>query len=128
MWDAEDRFLTALADDPEAKRKIIGKTFIDVFADTARDLAGEGDGITLAQGTIYPDVINRQKVTKARRTSKVIKNVGGLPEDLHFKLVEPLRDLFKDEVRKLGVTLGLPEKMIYRHPFPGSGLGVRIFG
>ena len=130
--DAEDRFLTALAgvSDPEAKRKIIGKTFIDVFADTARDLAGEGDGIEfLAQGTIYPDVIESAKSHQGK--AHVIKshhNVGGLPEDLHFKLVEPLRDLFKDEVRKLGVTLGLPEKMIYRHPFPGPGLGVRILG
>ena len=130
--DAEDRFLTALAGvrDPEAKRKIIGKTFIDVFADTARDLAGEGDGIEfLAQGTIYPDVIESAKSHQGK--AHVIKshhNVGGLPEDLHFKLVEPLRDLFKDEVRKLGVTLGLPEKMIYRHPFPGPGLGVRILG
>ena len=130
--DAEDRFLTALAgvSDPEAKRKIIGKTFIDVFADTARDLAGEGDVIEfLAQGTIYPDVIESAKSHQGK--AHVIKshhNVGGLPEDLHFKLVEPLRDLFKDEVRKLGVTLGLPEKMIYRHPFPGPGLGVRILG
>ena len=130
--DAEDRFLTALAgvSDPEAKRKIIGKTFIDVFADTARDLAGEGDGIEfLAQGTIYPDVIESAKSHQGK--AHVIKshhNVGGLPEDLHFKLVEPLRDLFKDEVRKLGVTLGLPEKMIYRHPFPGPGLCVRILG
>ena len=130
--DAEDQFLTALAgvSDPEAKRKIIGKTFIDVFADTARDLAGEGDGIEfLAQGTIYPDVIESAKSHQGK--AHVIKshhNVGGLPEDLHFKLVEPLRDLFKDEVRKLGVTLGLPEKMIYRHPFPGPGLGVRILG
>ena len=130
--DAEDRFLTALAgvSDPEAKRKIIGKTFIDVFADTARDLAGEGDGIEfLAQGTIYPDVIESAKSHQGK--AHVIKshhNVGGLPEDLHFKLVEPLRDLFKDEVRKLGVTLGLPEKMIYRHPFPGPGLGVRTLG
>ena len=130
--DAEDRFLTALAgvSDPEAKRKIIGKTFIDVFADTARDLAGEGDGVEfLAQGTIYADVIESAKSHQGK--AHVIKshhNVGGLPEDLHFKLVEPLRDLFKDEVRKLGVTLGLPEKMIYRHPFPGPGLGVRILG
>lgn len=130
--DAEDRFLTALAGvtDPEAKRKIIGKTFIDVFADTARELAGEDKGIQfLAQGTIYPDVIESAKSHQGK--AHVIKshhNVGGLPDDLQFKLVEPLRDLFKDEVRKLGITLGLPHKMIYRHPFPGPGLGVRILG
>ena len=130
--DAEERFLTALAgvSDPEAKRKIIGKTFIDVFADTARELSGEGKGIQfLAQGTIYPDVIESAKSHQGK--AHVIKshhNVGGLPDDLQFKLIEPLRDLFKDEVRKLGVTLGLPEKMIYRHPFPGPGLGVRILG
>lgn len=130
--DAEERFLTALAgvSDPEAKRKIIGKTFIDVFADTARELSAEGKGIQfLAQGTIYPDVIESAKSHQGK--AHVIKshhNVGGLPDDLQFKLVEPLRDLFKDEVRKLGVTLGLPEKMIYRHPFPGPGLGVRILG
>lgn len=130
--DAENRFLTALAGvtDPEAKRKIIGKTFIDVFADTARELAGEGKGIQfLAQGTIYPDVIESAKSHQGK--AHVIKshhNVGGLPDDLQFKLVEPLRDLFKDEVRKLGTVLGLPHKMIYRHPFPGPGLGVRILG
>ena len=130
--DAEERFLTALAgeSDPEAKRKIIGKTFIDVFADTARELSGEGEGIQfLAQGTIYPDVIESAKSHQGK--AHVIKshhNVGGLPDDLQFKLVEPLRDLFKDEVRKLGTTLGLPHKMIYRHPFPGPGLGVRILG
>lgn len=130
--DAEARFLSALAgvSDPEAKRKIIGKTFIDVFADTARELSGEGEGIDfLAQGTIYPDVIESAKSHQGK--AHVIKshhNVGGLPEDLQFKLVEPLRDLFKDEVRKLGITLGLPHKMIYRHPFPGPGLGVRILG
>lgn len=124
--------MTALAgvSDPEAKRKIIGKTFIDVFADTARELSGEGKGIQfLAQGTIYPDVIESAKSHQGK--AHVIKshhNVGGLPDDLQFKLIEPLRDLFKDEVRKLGVTLGLPEKMIYRHPFPGPGLGVRILG
>lgn len=130
--DAENRFLTALAGvtDPEAKRKIIGKTFIDVFADIARELAGEGKGIQfLAQGTIYPDVIESAKSHQGK--AHVIKshhNVGGLPDDLQFKLVEPLRDLFKDEVRKLGTALGLPHKMIYRHPFPGPGLGVRILG
>ncbi|WP_169392740.1 MULTISPECIES: glutamine-hydrolyzing GMP synthase [Psychrobacter] len=132
--DAEDRFLTALAgeSDPEAKRKIIGKTFIDVFADSARDISNSSDGKEiefLAQGTIYPDVIESAKSHQGK--AHVIKshhNVGGLPDDLAFKLVEPLRDLFKDEVRKLGITLGLPHKMIYRHPFPGPGLGVRILG
>ncbi|GAA0324177.1 glutamine-hydrolyzing GMP synthase [Psychrobacter aestuarii] len=132
--DAEERFLTALAGeiDPEAKRKIIGKTFIDVFADSARDVSANTDGKEieyLAQGTIYPDVIESAKSHQGK--AHVIKshhNVGGLPDDLSFKLIEPLRDLFKDEVRKLGITLGLPAKMIYRHPFPGPGLGVRILG
>lgn len=126
--DAESRFLDALAgeSDPEAKRKIIGREFIEVFAEEARKL----DGVTfLAQGTIYPDVIESagSKHGKAHNI-KSHHNVGGLPKDLAFKLVEPLRDLFKDEVRKLGVALGLPESMIYRHPFPGPGLGVRILG
>lgn len=130
--DAEQQFLSALAgqSDPETKRKIIGKTFIEVFAQTARDISTEGEAIEfLAQGTIYPDVIESAKSHQGK--AHVIKshhNVGGLPEDLKFKLVEPLRDLFKDEVRKLGITLGLPAKMIYRHPFPGPGLGVRILG
>ncbi|BBI65841.1 hypothetical protein PKHYL_00320 [Psychrobacter sp. KH172YL61] len=132
--DAEERFLTALAgeSDPEKKRKIIGKTFIDVFADSARQVSEQSDGKVvefLAQGTIYPDVIESAKSHQGK--AHVIKshhNVGGLPDDLAFELVEPLRDLFKDEVRKLGITLGLPEKMIYRHPFPGPGLGVRILG
>lgn len=132
--DAEDRFLTALAgeSEPEAKRKIIGKTFIDVFSDAARDISQGSDGKPvefLAQGTIYPDVIESAKSHQGK--AHVIKshhNVGGLPDDLQFELVEPLRDLFKDEVRKLGIALGLPHKMIYRHPFPGPGLGVRILG
>ncbi len=133
--NAEERFLTALKgeNDPEAKRKIIGKTFIDVFSDTARQLKnddGSGVGVEfLAQGTIYPDVIESAKSHQGK--AHVIKshhNVGGLPDDLAFELVEPLRDLFKDEVRKLGLALGLPKKMIYRHPFPGPGLGVRILG
>nr|WP_317200420.1 glutamine-hydrolyzing GMP synthase [uncultured Psychrobacter sp.] len=132
--DAEDLFLDALAgeSDPEKKRKIIGKTFIDVFANSAREISAQSDGKTiefLAQGTIYPDVIESAKSHQGK--AHVIKshhNVGGLPDDLAFKLIEPLRDLFKDEVRKLGITLGLPEKMIYRHPFPGPGLGVRILG
>lgn len=125
---AEERFLTALAGevDPEAKRKIIGREFIAVFAEEARKL----DGVKfLAQGTIYPDVI--ESAASKQGKAHVIKshhNVGGLPADLAFELVEPLRDLFKDEVRKLGTTLGLPHSMIYRHPFPGPGLGVRILG
>ncbi|WP_201615616.1 glutamine-hydrolyzing GMP synthase [Psychrobacter urativorans] len=132
--DAEELFLTALAgeSDPEAKRKIIGKTFIDVFADSARQVSEQSDGKVvefLAQGTIYPDVIESAKSHQGK--AHVIKshhNVGGLPDDLAFELVEPLRDLFKDEVRKLGIALGLPAKMINRHPFPGPGLGVRILG
>ncbi len=132
--DAEDLFLNALAgeSDPEAKRKIIGKTFIDVFANSAREISEQSDGKViefLAQGTIYPDVIESAKSHQGK--AHVIKshhNVGGLPDDLAFKLIEPLRDLFKDEVRKLGITLGLPAKMINRHPFPGPGLGVRILG
>lgn len=126
--DTESRFLKALtgATDPEDKRKIIGREFIEVFSEEARKL----DGVKfLAQGTIYPDVIESAKTKNGK--AHVIKshhNVGGLPDDLHFELVEPLRDLFKDEVRKLGTTLGLPHEMIYRHPFPGPGLGVRILG
>jgi len=126
--DAVDEFLGHLAgvSDPEAKRKIIGKTFIDVFDREATRLQGIK---WLAQGTIYPDVIE----SAASKTGKahVIKshhNVGGLPEDMQFKLVEPLRELFKDEVRKIGLELGLPYDMVYRHPFPGPGLGVRILG
>ena len=124
--DAERRFLDALADveDPEAKRKIIGREFIAVFEEKAKTLEGVK---WLAQGTIYPDVIE----SAGARTGKahVIKshhNVGGLPEAMHLKLVEPLRELFKDEVRRLGAELGLPDQMIHRHPFPGPGLGVRV--
>jgi len=126
--DAETRFLAALAgeEDPEAKRKIIGRTFIEVFEEEAQRLRGVR---FLAQGTIYPDVIE----SAGARTGKaqVIKshhNVGGLPERMHLELIEPLRELFKDEVRRLGVELGLPREMVYRHPFPGPGLGVRILG
>ncbi len=125
---AEDRFLAALAGvaDPEAKRKAIGRVFVEVFADEARKLEGVE---FLAQGTIYPDVIE----SAAAKTGKaqVIKshhNVGGLPPDLRFTLVEPLRELFKDEVRKIGLALGLPREMVFRHPFPGPGLGVRVLG
>jgi len=126
--NSQERFLSQLAGvtDPEAKRKIIGRVFIEVFAEEARKLEGVK---FLAQGTIYPDVI--ESAASKQGKAHVIKshhNVGGLPEDLNFELVEPLRDLFKDEVRKLGTTLGLPHAMIYRHPFPGPGLGVRILG
>jgi len=126
--DAGARFLAALAGvtDPEAKRKIIGRTFIEVFDEEAQRLEGVR---FLAQGTIYPDVIE----SAGARTGKahVIKshhNVGGLPERMHLELIEPLRELFKDEVRRLGIELGLPREMVYRHPFPGPGLGVRILG
>jgi GMP synthase (glutamine-hydrolysing) len=126
--NAEQRFLSALAGvtDPEQKRKIIGRTFVEVFDEEARRLSGVQ---FLAQGTIYPDVIE----SAGSRTGKahVIKshhNVGGLPQQMNLKLVEPLRELFKDEVRGLGVELGLPREMVYRHPFPGPGLGVRILG
>jgi GMP synthase (glutamine-hydrolysing) len=126
--DSEDLFLGRLKGeaDPEKKRKIIGNTFIEVFDDEAAKLT---ECRFLAQGTIYPDVIE----SAASKTGKahVIKshhNVGGLPEDMAFELVEPLRELFKDEVRKIGLELGLPYDMVYRHPFPGPGLGVRILG
>ncbi len=126
--NAEEKFLSKLAgvNDPEKKRKIIGGTFIDVFDEEATRLK---DVKWLAQGTIYPDVIE----SAAAKTGKahVIKshhNVGGLPEDMALKLVEPLRELFKDEVRAIGLELGLPYDMVYRHPFPGPGLGVRILG
>ena len=126
--DAEQRFLDGLqgVTDPEQKRKIIGRLFIEVFDEEARKL----DGVKwLAQGTIYPDVIE----SAGARTGKaqLIKshhNVGGLPEKMNLQLVEPLRELFKDEVRKIGLELGLPFEMLYRHPFPGPGLGVRILG
>jgi GMP synthase (glutamine-hydrolysing) len=126
--DAEDRFLNALqgVEDPEAKRKIIGRLFIEVFDEEAAKLEGVR---WLAQGTIYPDVIESagSKTGKAH-VIKSHHNVGGLPEDMKLGLVEPLRELFKDEVRKIGLELGLPYEMVYRHPFPGPGLGVRILG
>jgi GMP synthase (glutamine-hydrolysing) len=112
--------------DPELKRKIIGKAFIEIFNQEAKNIK---DINFLAQGTIYPDVI--ESAGAASGKAKVIKshhNVGGLPEDMKFALVEPLKELFKDEVREIGVKLGLPKKMLYRHPFPGPGLGVRILG
>jgi GMP synthase (glutamine-hydrolysing) len=126
--DAEETFLSKLAgvEDPEAKRKIIGNTFIEVFDAEATKL---GDVKWLAQGTIYPDVI--ESAGSKHGTAHVIKshhNVGGLPEDMAMSLVEPLRELFKDEVRNIGIELGLPHDMIYRHPFPGPGLGVRVLG
>ena len=126
--DAVDRFMNALAvvTDPEAKRKIIGREFVNVFQDEAAKLTAAK---WLAQGTIYPDVIESAAAkTKKAKTIKSHHNVGGLPDTLHLKLLEPLRSLFKDEVRELGVKLGLPAEMVYRHPFPGPGLGVRILG
>ena len=126
--DAEARFLTRLegVSDPEAKRKVIGNTFIDVFDEEATKIR---EVKWLAQGTIYPDVIE----SAGAKTGKahVIKshhNVGGLPDDMALELVEPLRELFKDEVRRIGLELGLPRDMVFRHPFPGPGLGVRILG
>jgi GMP synthase (glutamine-hydrolysing) len=133
--DASELFMRELAGvtDPEAKRKIIGKLFVDVFKAEADKLkagdAGHKGATFLAQGTIYPDVIESGGAkTKKATTIKSHHNVGGLPEQLGLKLLEPLRDLFKDEVRELGVALGLPHEMVYRHPFPGPGLGVRILG
>lgn len=126
--DASDRFMDALAGvtDPEAKRKIIGRLFVEVFQEEAAKLP---NAKWLAQGTIYPDVIESNGAkTKKAQTIKSHHNVGGLPDTLHLKLLEPLRELFKDEVRELGIALGLPETMVYRHPFPGPGLGVRILG
>ncbi len=126
--DAVDRFMNALAGvtDPEQKRKIIGREFVEIFQEEASKLT---QAKWLAQGTIYPDVIESAGAkTKKAKTIKSHHNVGGLPDTLHLKLLEPLRDLFKDEVRELGVELGLPAEMVYRHPFPGPGLGVRILG
>ncbi len=125
--DATDRFLDLLAgvSEPENKRKIIGKEFINVFADEARKL----EGIEfLAQGTIYPDILESFKKAEGKKAIKSHHNVGGLPEDLNFKLVEPIKLLFKDEVRVVGEALGLPHSMVYRQPFPGPGLGVRCLG
>ena len=118
--DAVDRFLDKLAgvDDPETKRKIIGKEFIDVFAEEAKKIKGIK---FLAQGTIYPDILESKDI-------KAHHNVGGLPEELNFELVEPVKLLFKDEVRVVGKELGLPDSMVYRQPFPGPGLGVRCVG
>ena len=126
--DASAEFLHHLTgvSDPEKKRKIIGREFVEVFQREAKKLP---QAKWLAQGTIYPDVIESAGAkTKKAHTIKSHHNVGGLPESLHLKLLEPLRELFKDEVRELGVALGLPHDMVYRHPFPGPGLGVRILG
>ena len=125
--DAREHFLTALAgvSDPEQKRKIIGKEFITIFDQEAQKLQGVE---FLAQGTLYPDVIESVSFKGPAAVIKSHHNVGGLPKDMKFKLVEPLRELFKDEVRELGKTLGLPEDFVYRHPFPGPGLAVRILG
>ena len=125
--DATDRFLDLLAGvaEPERKRKIIGKEFIEVFADEARKLE---DITYLAQGTIYPDILESIKAAEGKKAVKSHHNVGGLPEDLQFELVEPIKLLFKDEVRVVGEALGLPHNMVYRQPFPGPGLGVRCLG
>lgn len=121
--DATDRFLDKLAgvSDPESKRKIIGKEFIDVFDEEARKLASDGSYKFLAQGTIYPDILESDGV-------KAHHNVGGLPDGVTFELVEPVKLLYKDEVRVVGKALGLPDSMVYRQPFPGPGLGVRCTG
>jgi GMP synthase (glutamine-hydrolysing) len=130
--DASAELLAALAGvtDPEQKRRVIGKLFVDVFQREAVKLRDDkAHARWLAQGTIYPDVIESAGArTKKAHTIKSHHNVGGLPESLHLKLLEPLRELFKDEVRELGLALGLPREMVFRHPFPGPGLGVRILG
>jgi GMP synthase (glutamine-hydrolysing) len=126
--DASKKFMKELANinDPEQKRKIIGKNFVDIFQEEAKKIK---NAKWLAQGTIYPDVIESAGgKTQKGHNIKSHHNVGGLPDSMHLKLLEPLRELFKDEVRLLGVALGLPKKMVYRHPFPGPGLGVRILG
>ena len=125
--NAEERFLSKLAgiSDPETKRKIIGNEFVEIFNEEALKFK---DADFLAQGTIYPDVIESQSIKGPSATIKSHHNVGGLPEDMKFELLEPLRELFKDEVRKVGRELGIPNHMIDRHPFPGPGLGIRILG
>ena len=125
--DATDRFLDLLAgvSEPEKKRKIIGKEFIEVFADEARKLEGVS---FLAQGTIYPDILESIEQAAGKKAVKSHHNVGGLPEDLKFELVEPIKLLYKDEVRVVGEALGLPHGMVYRQPVPGPGLGVRCLG
>jgi len=125
--DASTRFLSALAGktDPEEKRKTIGRVFIEVFDDEAHKIT---DAQWLAQGTIYPDVIESQSIKGPSAVIKSHHNVGGLPEDMKFELLEPLRELFKDEVRKVGEELGIPSHLVHRHPFPGPGLGIRVLG
>ncbi len=127
MIDAADRFLNKLkgVSDPEEKRKIIGNEFVAVFDEQKHDFAGAK---FLAQGTIYPDVIESQSVKGPSSVIKSHHNVGGLPEEMEFELLEPLRELFKDEVRKVGEELGIPAHLVHRHPFPGPGLGIRILG
>lgn len=127
MVDASERFLTNLKgiDEPEAKRKSIGKDFVAVFDEESQKME---DASFLAQGTIYPDVIESQSVKGPSATIKSHHNVGGLPEEMKLQLLEPLRELFKDEVRKVGVELGIPRELVYRHPFPGPGLGIRVLG
>lgn len=127
MVDAEERFLSKLkgVSDPETKRKIIGKEFVEIFQEEAEKLENVA---FLAQGTIYPDVIESQSVKGPSATIKSHHNVGGLPDTLNLKLLEPLRELFKDEVRKVGREMGIPDEMIDRHPFPGPGLAIRILG
>jgi GMP synthase (glutamine-hydrolysing) len=128
---AADRFLERLAgvEDPEEKRKVIGVEFIRVFEESAREIAGEEDAAPfLVQGTLYPDVIESGGSSGVAAKIKTHHNVGGLPEVMAFQLVEPLRDLFKDEVRRVGEELGLPEEIVWRQPFPGPGLAVRILG
>jgi GMP synthase (glutamine-hydrolysing) len=135
--DAADLFLSRLkgVSDPETKRKIIGKTFIEVFQDKAKEIAAKaagspqaGDIEWLLQGTLYPDVIESISFKGPSATIKTHHNVGGLPAAMHLKLIEPLRELFKDEVRELGTKLGIPEQLVWRHPFPGPGLAIRIIG
>ncbi|TWP26836.1 glutamine-hydrolyzing GMP synthase [Apibacter muscae] len=125
--DAQERFFFKLKDieDPERKRKIIGNEFVYVFDEEARKIENVD---FLAQGTIYPDVIESQSVKGPSAVIKSHHNVGGLPKEMNLQLLEPLRELFKDEVRKIGVELGIPEKLVYRHPFPGPGLGIRVLG
>ncbi len=127
MVDAKERFMTKLAgvSDPEEKRKIIGREFIAVFDEESHKFEGAS---FLAQGTIYPDVIESQSVKGPSAVIKSHHNVGGLPEEMKLQLLEPLRELFKDEVRKVGEELGIPHHLVYRHPFPGPGLGIRILG
>lgn len=127
MVDAREQFLLKLKgiSDPEEKRKIIGHEFIEVFDAESQNFE---DAAFLAQGTIYPDVIESQSVKGPSATIKSHHNVGGLPEKMKLKLLEPLRELFKDEVRKVGVELGIPRELVYRHPFPGPGLGIRVLG